>query len=166
MQILGGYVIATPTTLGPDDLPQPLWTISPCLLAGGIEETLAQAFRTERADWWARNPVLASSGRGKRETSSDEPGLDDFFHLLDQHRPLPPDAEILGHELVGLEVGFTFHSWHCFPYADERRVLGVTLASDGLLADHDDARRVLDHIRQDPPYEIPWTVASLAVLGR
>ncbi|GAA1720378.1 hypothetical protein GCM10009745_81850 [Kribbella yunnanensis] len=198
MQILGGYVIATPTKLGPADLPHPLWTISPCLLpdlpgpsygdwftdrthaeavlkttgveadllAVGIEEALANDLRADRADWWARNPALAISPGGKRETSVDEPGADDFFQLLDQQLPLPPDAETLGYELVGLETDFTFHSWHCFPFAAERRALGVTLAPNGLLADHGDALRVLDLIREEPPYEVPWTVATLAVVGK
>ncbi|WP_405063496.1 hypothetical protein OG474_18125 [Kribbella sp. NBC_01505] len=189
MHIVGGYVIATPTMLGPDDLPRPLRTISHCLLpdlprapdadwfvdrttaeatvkatsvdadvlAVGIEESLAQTLRTDRADWWAANPALAKSRRGK--SPAIDPGADEFFHLLDQKRPL--DATVLGFELVGLESDFTFHSWHCFPYEAERHALDITLAPDGLLADHDDALRALDHLRANPPREIPWTIVAV-----
>ncbi|MFC9687289.1 hypothetical protein ACFTSF_02025 [Kribbella sp. NPDC056951] len=166
MQILGGYVIATPTKLGPADLPQPLWTISPCLLpdvphADWFTDRTHAEVTTVDADLLA-----VGIEEDFRAAVGDKPGTDEFFHLFDQQLPLPGDAEILGYEPVGLETDFTFHSWHCFPYAAERRTLGVTLAPNGLLADHGDALRVLDLIREDPPYEVPWTIATLAVVGK
>jgi hypothetical protein len=82
---------------------------------------------------------------------------------------LPTDASVIGYEVVGLEVGFSFHSWHCHGFADQvRRELGIAIGPTGLLTGVSDAVQVLDYLRSRPswdaPYDIPWTVAALARL--
>jgi hypothetical protein len=177
MVILGGYVIAARTTSGPRDLPSPLRTISHCLLDDLPRPAYADWF-TDRieaektlAEWHTPADLIAV---GLEEHLADElraeyadDGSAYFFHLLDQRLPLPADAVLLGHEIVGCDTDFSFHSWHCHGYADQvRRELGVVVDHVGLLAGFSDALRVLDYIRSRPtddaPYEIPWTVATLA----
>ncbi|GAA0572667.1 hypothetical protein HPO96_17870 [Kribbella sandramycini] len=185
MLILGGYVIATPTD-GPPDIPAPFWTISHCLLpdlpaaayqcwfsnrvdaettvrltnvdadvlAVGIDDTLVETLRTERAAEWAY--------RAEHDPPGDEPTAAEFFELLDNRTPFPPNATILGHELVGLEVDFSFHSWHCFSYAPD---LNATLNPHGLLTDAAEARRHLTALREEPPYDLPWTIATLGLVA-
>ncbi|GAB2664853.1 hypothetical protein [Kribbella swartbergensis] len=177
MVILGGYVIAAPTTLGPRDLPSPLRTISHCLLddlprpayAGWFtdraEAEKALAARHAPADVLAVGLEEHLADALRAEYADDESAY--FFRLLDLRLPLPTDAVFLGHEIVGCETDFTFHSWHCHGYADQvRRELGVVVDHVRLLADFADALRVLDYLRtrpaDDAPYEIPWTVATLA----
>jgi hypothetical protein len=117
-------------------------------VAIGLEEELADAFRAECTD----------------------DGAADLFELLDQRRPLPGDAVRLGHEVVGCETDFSFHSWHCHGYAAQvRRELGIGVDDGGLIADFPDGLRVLEYLRRRPaydaPYEIPWTVATLVRCG-
>jgi hypothetical protein len=177
MVILGGYVIAAPTSLGPSDLPSPLWTISHCLL-DDLPRPMCTDWFIDRAE---AEQLLAGCGKaaelvavGLEEGLADElraEYVDDeaayFLRLLDERRPLPEDAVILGHEVVGCELDFSFHSWHCHGYADQvHNKLGIAIDHAGLLADFTDALRVLAYLRTRPaydaPYEIPWTVATLA----
>ncbi|MEI8410483.1 MULTISPECIES: hypothetical protein [unclassified Kribbella] len=177
MVLLGGYVISAPTSQGPRDLPSPLRTISHCLLDDlprpadadwftdrvEAEKTLAQCRAPADLVAVGLEEHLADALRA----ACDEDGASHFFHLLDQRLPMPADAVLLGHEVVGCETDFSFHSWHCHGYAGQvRRELGIVVDHAGLLADFADALRVLHDLRtrpaQDAPYEIPWTVASLA----
>jgi hypothetical protein len=40
-----------------------------------------------------------------------------WFDLLHQGLPLPPEAKVVGFEVVGAEAPLDFHSWHCHRYA-------------------------------------------------
>ncbi|MGW6196291.1 hypothetical protein ACWF0M_09095 [Kribbella sp. NPDC055110] len=170
MLIVGGYVVAAPTTIGPPELPRPLRTISTCLL-----ETFS---RPIEGDWYVERTEAERAVSGSTEVitvafddelaagfRSEFEETDDFFSLLDEGRPL--DVPVLGYEVVGLERSLTFHSWHCHGFAGQvHHELGIGIDESGLLGSPEDGRQVLEYLRTRPawdaPYQIPWTVVALA----
>ena len=89
------------------------------------------------------------------------------FPLLDLRLPLPEDAALLGHEVIGCEPTFSFHSWHCHDYAqDACEALGIGVNQRGLISDHADALRILEWMLARPmdqqPAPVSWTVVTIA----
>jgi hypothetical protein len=89
--------------------------------------------------------------------------------LVSAGAPLPPDAELLGFDVVGVDQGvFWIHSWLCHSYeARVSRDLDIRLDSRGLLDSYEKATRVLDWLEARSDEEAPepawWTVMAIAL---
>jgi hypothetical protein len=180
MIFLGGYVVARPTQLADWQkgfLPDPFLTISSCLMDDVPQPEFIDWY-TDRADaeearagLYPQVDLLAvglETEVAARLRARYSDGVADIvFPLLDQRLPLPEGALVLGHEIVGCEATFSFHSWHCHDYAkDAWEALGIGVNQLGLISDHADALRILEWMLARPPEEqpapVPWTVVTLA----
>lgn len=167
----GGYVLVTPTAVPDwlDSVPRHIVSISECI-----------ADELPRPEFWSwytsRSEVLdAKASRAPHAqvvTVCLRP--DDADLVIDELGDLPPVAllkqsvtfvgDIIGFEVVGVEEGPTFHSWHCYRYAaDVQRELGIKLTNLGLFANATDAASALSWIQARPSAEAPPLVPWLAV---
>jgi len=194
--VLGGYVLSVPTPRAhwqdANHVPASLLTISACLLEGMprpefwdwyTERSEAEADRARSAP----SAELLAVGLIRRDVQRfiDDhlpfpgPARDDIEYagvptpldLLSTGQPLPPDAEILGFDVVGVDHGISlFHSWLCHSYeAGVWKDLRIRLDTRGLLDTYENAAQVLGWIESRPieqaPEPVPWTVIAIARCG-
>ena len=79
-------------------------------------------------------------------------------------------ATLLGYEVIGFEDSGQIHSWRCHEYELEQPVgRDWSLNQFGLIPKPDQAEDALNSIQrlppEDSPYEIPWAVAQLSLVG-
>ncbi len=179
--IVGGWVLAqkvpTPPSVG-SALPAQLLTVSDCIQPDlpRPKPWLGDWFQDQHEAATAAESVLPrpqlvtvamhpEDARRFIAECDEEPSP--WFDLLRRGEPLPPDAVVLGYEVVGAEPTLDFHSWHCHGYADEvRSALGIAVNSLALLQSLGEARHVRDWMLARPPEQspkpVPWAVIALA----
>jgi hypothetical protein len=181
--IIAGWVLvrelATPAPVG-QSLPPRLMTISDCIQDDlpRPDPWLGDWFQDENeakdaaANALGDRPLVVTVAMSPQDASAfvskwdGEPAS--WFDPLRRGEPLPSEARVLGHEVVGAETPLDFHSWHCHGYSDDvQSALGVSVNSLGLIPDLEQARAVLAWMLELPdseaPKPVPWTVVALAL---
>jgi hypothetical protein len=176
--LLGGYILTAPTSLPAlPQVPDPFLTISHCLMDDFPQDEFNYWY-TDRAEAEAAMAgsaashliavgLLSTDAQAVIEQMAFKPEYAALtWPLLMRATPMPADATVLGHELVGFEE-IHLHSWHCHDYLpDARRLLGIEINQLGLIDSRAEAQTVLDWIKRLPleeaPEEVPWVVATLA----
>jgi hypothetical protein len=97
---------------------------------------------------------------------TDDAGEFGAPRLLSTPEPLPANANVLGHELVGFETG-GWHTWTCLgDLVDEvRQATGVRPGPWGLIQDEGEARRAAEWLTASAlgdPKVFFWVSAKLA----
>ncbi|MEU9474834.1 hypothetical protein [Streptomyces sp. NPDC048191] len=192
--VLGGYVLALPVVREPwqdsNLVPARFVTISRCFLADGTPhpefydwyidraeaeharirfapaaELLAVGLSQEDAQLLKRDHASSTTWAESEERESTEPSA---LTLLSAGQSLPPDARILGFDVVGVEYGVSFsHSWLCYSYeAEVWGELRIRPNAEGLLPSYESAVEVLAWMDSRPaekaPEPVPWTVVIIA----
>lgn len=80
-----------------------------------------------------------------------------YSHLV-AHTPMADHGHLLGWEVLGAEIGGTYHSWLCNSlHEDAAKQLGLTPVAHGLLPTEQQARSLLELIDQGIGAEpVPW----------
>ena len=112
------------------------------LVGIGLPEDLVAACRSD-------HPLPTDRGVGAT-------ALDELVHRAD---PLAPGGTPLGYEVLGEELGGTFHSWWCHRLVAELEdELNFAVGPDGLIGDLATARAAASAVDGPPPRgePVPW----------
>lgn len=101
------------------------------------------------------------------EPQNDKEGEIGIVHKL-KSREIPiNDKNIIGYDLIGVEIGGGFHSFHCHDlYADLNKEFGAKLNNYGLLGDDSSWRELSDYMNdEDNGFEpVPWYFAQVRLI--
>lgn len=93
-----------------------------------------------------------------------------LYHNLSKHIPeeAQPDEILIGYDLIGIEAGGSFHSFHCHGIGQElEQRFGLVLNKYGLFDVHNDWKTVLDFLNDEENgcEPVPWFVAKTKLVS-
>jgi hypothetical protein len=88
-----------------------------------------------------------------------------IWHILnDKIREVPNSAEeILGYDLIGMDIGGSFHSFHCHGIGNELAGrFGLTMNRHGLFSQIPDPQAIRSYLNSGtaPVEDVPWYIAK------